>query len=66
MPTLKLPADVLEFFRKHGARGGRLGGSLGGKKAAASMTPKERAVRATKASKAAAAARTAKAKQAAG
>lgn len=41
MAKKKLPPDVLEFFRRQGARGG--------KKAAASMTPEERADRAKKA-----------------
>jgi hypothetical protein len=58
----KLPPEVLEFFRKQGARGGKIGGSAGGKKAAANMTPKERIARARKASSAAAAVRKAKAK----
>ena len=35
----------LDFFRKHGKRGGK----LGGKKAAANMTPEERSERAKKA-----------------
>jgi hypothetical protein len=58
-----LPPEVLEFFRKQGAKGGKLGGSTGGKKAAALMTPRERIARAKKASRAAAAARKAKVKQ---
>jgi hypothetical protein len=41
MATKKLPAEVLEFFRKHGSKGGR--------KAAAAMTPEERVARARKA-----------------
>jgi len=41
----KLPEPVLEFFRREGARGGR----IGGKKAAASMTAKQRTARAKKA-----------------
>jgi hypothetical protein len=54
----RLPADVLDYFRKQGARGGK----IGGKRAAANLTAAERSKRATKASKAAAIARTAKAK----
>jgi hypothetical protein len=64
MRRTKLPPEVLEFFRKQGAKGGKLGGSIGGQKAAAGMTPDERVVRAKKASTAAAAARKAKKKNA--
>ena len=60
MATKKLPPEVLEFFRKQGAKGGKLGGSEGGKKAAAGMTPEERSARAKKASNAGVAARKAK------
>jgi hypothetical protein len=42
----RLPADVLEWFRKQGAKGGAIGGSKGGKIAAANMTKKERIARA--------------------
>lgn len=49
----RLPDDVLEYFRKEGARGATL--------QAAAMTPAQRKARATKASQAAAAARTKKA-----
>jgi hypothetical protein len=42
MAKKKLPADVLEFFRKAGSRGG--------KKAAAALTPDQRKARAKKAS----------------
>ena len=45
----KLPPEVLEFFRKEGAKGGKLGGSIGGKKAAEGMTPEQRSERARKA-----------------
>jgi hypothetical protein len=48
----KLPDDVLQYFRDHGARGG----TIAGKK----MTPAQRKARAVKASKAAAVARTKK------
>jgi hypothetical protein len=53
MPTKRLPADVLEFFRQQGARGGR----IGGKRAMETMTPAERSARAKKASAAAVKAR---------
>jgi hypothetical protein len=49
MAKAKLPEDILEFFRKHGARGGKIGGSAGGKKAAAGMTQAQRTERAKKA-----------------
>ncbi len=55
--TKRLPDDVLEYFRKEGARGAKL--------QAANMTPAQRKARAVKASKAAAVARTKK-KQAKG
>jgi hypothetical protein len=45
----KIPADVLEWFRKQGAKGGAIGGSKGGKMAAANMTPEQRIARAKKA-----------------
>jgi hypothetical protein len=53
----RLPPDVLEFFRKQGAKGGK----IGGKRSLDTMTPEERTARAKKAS-AAAAARKAKKK----
>jgi len=56
----KLPADVLAYFRKQGAKGGK----IGGKRSLETMTAAQRTVRATKASKAAALARQAKAKKA--
>lgn len=46
MPRKKLPPDVLEWFRKMGAKGGKQGGSAGGKTSAANMTAKERKARA--------------------
>jgi len=49
MKRKKLPRDVLEYFRGQGKRGGKIGGSAGGKKAAASMTPEQRSARARKA-----------------
>jgi hypothetical protein len=45
----KLPADVLEWFRKQGAKGGAIGGSKGGKTAASIMTSRQRIARAKKA-----------------
>ena len=45
MPRKKLPADVLEYFRKQGARGGR----IGGKRSLETMTPEQRSERARKA-----------------
>ena len=42
----KLPAEVLEWFRKQGAKGGAVGGSKGGKAAASNMTKKQRVARA--------------------
>jgi hypothetical protein len=41
----KLPPEVLEFFRKQGAKGGK----IGGKRSLETMTPKERSERARKA-----------------
>lgn len=41
----QLPPDVLEFFKKQGAKGGKLGGS----KAWEGLTPEERSARAKKA-----------------
>jgi hypothetical protein len=52
----RLPPEVLEFFRKQGAKGGK----IGGKRALQTMTPEERAARAKKASDAATAARKSK------
>jgi len=56
--TKKLPPSVLAYFRQQGMRGG----TIGGKRAAAKMTPAQRSARARKASLAAAAARRVKAK----
>jgi hypothetical protein len=58
----QLPADVLEFFRKQGSKGGK----IGGKRSLETMTPAQRTARARKAGTAAAAARKAKAKKAKG
>ncbi len=52
----KLPAEVLEFFREQGAKGGR----IGGKRSLETMTAEQRAARAKKVSNAAAEARKAK------
>ena len=41
--------QVLDFFRKQGAKGGKIGGSAGGKKAAETMTAEQRRARALKA-----------------
>jgi len=51
--TKKLPPDVLDFFRRAGARGGKLGGP----RALETMTPEARVARAKKASAAAVVAR---------
>jgi hypothetical protein len=45
----RIPADVLEWFRKQGAKGGAIGGSKGGKIAAANMTAAQRIARAKRA-----------------
>jgi hypothetical protein len=58
MAKKALPADVLDYFRKQGTKGGK----IGGRKAAANMTAAERTARARKGGLAAAAARRAKAK----
>jgi hypothetical protein len=49
-----LPDDVLEFFRRNGARGGK----IGGKRSLETMTPEQRTERAKKASAKAAEVRT--------
>jgi hypothetical protein len=41
----KLPPDVLEFFKKQGAKGGK----IGGKRSLETMTPEQRSQRARKA-----------------
>lgn len=41
----KLPREVLEYFRKQGAKGGK----IGGKRSLETMTPEQRAERARKA-----------------
>ena len=52
----QLPEDLMAYYRAQGARGGK----IGGKRAAANMTPAQRTARARKASQAAAVARTKK------
>lgn len=64
MAKKKLPPEVLEYFRKQGAKGGRIGGKIGGKRSLETMTPEERTARAKKASAAAVAMRKAKKKPA--
>lgn len=51
-----LSVDALDYFRREGARGGKIGGG----KSWAKLTKAERSARATKASQAAALARTKK------
>lgn len=60
MAKKKLPPEILEFFRKQGAKGGK----IGGKRSLETMTPAERSARAKKASAAATVARQAKKKHA--
>jgi hypothetical protein len=56
----RLPPDVLEYFRKQGSKGGKIGGKM----ALENMTSAERKARARKAGQASAAARKAKAARA--
>lgn len=49
MTNKTLPAEVLEYFRKEGAKGGRIGGKIGGKRSLETMTPEQRSERARKA-----------------
>jgi hypothetical protein len=60
MNKKKLPPEILEWFREQEAKGGKLGGSAGGKASAAKLTKKERVARAKEASIAAVVARKAK------
>jgi hypothetical protein len=53
MVKKRLPSEVLEFFRKQGAKGGK----IGGKRSLETMTPEQRVARAKRASAAAVAAR---------
>ena len=64
MANRKLPPEVLDFFRKQGAKGGKLGGSKGGQATAANMTAEERSERARNAVAAREAKRAASAKPA--
>jgi hypothetical protein len=59
-PVMRLPPDVLKFFKDQGAKGGR----IGGRRSLETMTPAQRVARAKKASAAAAAARRRSAKKA--
>jgi hypothetical protein len=58
MAKKRLPLEVLEYFRKQGAKGGK----IGGKRSLETMTPEERTARAKKASDVAVAVRKAKKK----
>ena len=49
MAKEKLPPEVLEYFRKEGAKGGRIGGKIGGKRSLETMTAEQRSERARKA-----------------
>ena len=49
MANKKLPLEVLEYFRKEGAKGGKIGGKIGGKRSLVTMTPEQRSERARKA-----------------
>jgi hypothetical protein len=66
MARKKLPPEVLEYFRKQGAKGGKIGGKIGGKRSLETMTPEERSARAKKAAAVSAGARKAKKKRAEG
>jgi uncharacterized protein YdaU (DUF1376 family) len=57
MAKKKLPKDVLEFFKKTGAAGGK----IGGKRSLETMTPEERTARAKAAAAASAKVRAKKA-----
>jgi hypothetical protein len=48
MPRKKLPPEILEFFKKQGAKGGKKGGAA----RAANMTPEQRSQAAREAVKA--------------
>ncbi len=49
MAKKKLPSEVLEYFRKQGAKGGKIGGKIGGKRSLETMTHEQRSERARKA-----------------
>ena len=55
--------EAVEFFRESGRKGGKIGGSKGGKAAAANLTEKQRKARAKKASAESAKVRSKKAKE---
>jgi hypothetical protein len=55
--------EMMEFFRESGRRGGKIGGSKGGKAAAANLTGKELTARAEKAAAASAKVRSKRAKE---
>jgi hypothetical protein len=57
MGRSKLPPEVLEYFRKQGAKGGKIGGPIGGKRSLETMTPEQRRQRAKVAAKASVVAR---------
>ena len=57
MAKKKMPPDILEFFRKTGRKGGK----IGGKRSLETMTPEERTARAKKAAAASAKVRAKKA-----
>ena len=54
-----MPKDILEFFRKTGRKGGK----IGGKRSLETMTPEQRKARAQKAAAASAKVRSKKAKK---
>ena len=62
MAKKQLPASVLAYFRKQGAKGGKIGGKM----SLETMTAAQRTARAKKAGLARAASRKPKAKKAAG
>jgi hypothetical protein len=62
MANKRLPPEILDYFRKQGAKGGK----IGGKRSLETMTPDERTARAKKASAAAVAARKVKKKHSEG
>jgi hypothetical protein len=55
--------EMTEFFRESGRRGGKIGGSKGGKAAAANLTEKQCSARAKKAAAESAKVRSKKAKE---
>ena len=61
MPKNKLPPEALDYFRKEGSKGGKIGGSKGGKRRMETMTPEARSAVAKKAAAKSAEVRTKKA-----